>query len=339
MQSSQDVDLGIDAGDFTQWPDNDFILHLNPIWVTQLIKYVDEPYLRSVKFRNALLLTFHSVLGLAAIVWAAVGQSGDGDNGLTADLVIDLYSSDPDIKLPLQNNAGAMNVPYFVAVAPLISAIHHSLVCNMNSETLRKYIVVGGHYYRWVDYSLSAGHLTIGIAVLCGVRDVLILVGLGGLNIATMVTGLMLEKLNDRSGRLTVWLVGCLMQLFTWAIVLIVFGSALRVSGRVPSFVIVLMVVLLACYTAYGVFAYFEHIGPYRSMQMVPISSIIYSSDEANAPVAIVSLPSEQESKAELARRSKFEKGHDILSVVTKFCCILILFVGSMTRSDSIENP
>lgn len=323
-----DLSTGPQAGS-TKSVSADLVEYTSPVFNSFLSERITPQQIRRVKVRHALLAMVHGVMCLGGFVWAAVGKAG-----LTADVFTELYTESSAYNTPSIVDAGYISLPYFIAVAPAISFVHHLLYCQLSSEQIVANVSSGLHLYRWMDYSISAGVITISVAVMCGIRHIFVYIGIGGMNIGTMMCGFATEACPYGKPKIVFFSAGCLLQVMTWSIIYTMFGSALAVSDLVPSFVIVLNIVIICCYAAYAVEAYVEHIGPLRAVEKY--SRLIGA--ETDTGVSF-DAPTDQEAALVLDRRLKFDMLYDVLSLVTKACLLVIMIVGSNLRSGTIESP
>ena len=325
-----DVELSDNASTGSYKPNHpDWVEYANPVFNTFLPEYVNAKQIRSIRVRHALLAILHGIMCLGGFVWAAVGKSG-----LTADVFTELYTEESPYNTPSIVSAGYISLPYFIAVAPALSFVHHLSYCQLSSEQIVTNVATGMHLYRWMDYSISAGVITISVAVMCGIRHIFVYIGLGGMNIGTMMCGFATEVCPYGKPKVIFFSAGCVLQIMTWSIIYTMFGSALTVSDLVPSFVIVLNIVIICCYAAYGVEAYAEHIGPLKAIEKY--SRLIGTPTDNGVAF---DAPTEIEATTVLDRRLKFDMLYDVLSVTTKACLLIIMIVGSNLRSDTIKSP
>ena len=111
--------------------------------------------------------------------------------------------------------------------------------------------------FRWAEYSVSSTLMVLLIGFLAGVTDVTAVVGIAGANVAMILFGLRMERVNE--GRAEVewqpFVFGCVAGAFPWvAIGIAIVGSELEAAdGGPPTFVYVIFVTLLVLFMSFAV--------------------------------------------------------------------------------------
>jgi hypothetical protein len=160
-----------------------------------------------------------------------------------------------------------------VAVFLLLAAIDHAVVALPGVHSRYEGVLRRGRNpFRWTEYSLSATLMVLLIALISGITDVTALVGIAGANIAMILFGLRMERVNDQAHGRVDWepfAFGCVVGLLPWvAIVLSVGGAALDAPAGQgpPGFVWAIIVSLFLLFFSFAVvqFLQYRRIGRFR---------------------------------------------------------------------------
>jgi hypothetical protein len=144
---------------------------------------------------------------------------------------------------------GEMPVGYLAGVFLLLAAVDHAAVASVLRAWYEHQLERSQNAVRWIEYSFSASVMHVMIAMLCGVMSLYLLIAIVGLTAATMLFGLLQERMNwrfqgqpQKKSMLPFWL-GCIPYMFAWAILFAVFGQS---ASKAPAFVWVVMFGLFA---------------------------------------------------------------------------------------------
>jgi hypothetical protein len=118
---------------------------------------------------------------------------------------------------PQMKNLVDVPIGYFSAIFLMLAAVNHIYVATYGQEDYNLGISQGKNTFRWMEYGLSASLMHVMIAMLCGVCDVHLLLGIFGLTMTTMTFGYLQERTHDPELR-PFWL-GCVPHVFNWAII------------------------------------------------------------------------------------------------------------------------
>jgi hypothetical protein len=148
-----------------------------------------------------------------------------------------------------------LRIDLAVAAFLLLAAVDHLSVGTWARRWYERQATRGINPARWWEYSISASLMIVLIAMLAGVREGPALVALFGVNAATILFGLGMERLNVGRERVD-WrpfVYGCLVGSVPWiAIALQLVVSQDKTSG-VPGFVIAIFVTLLILFNTFAV--------------------------------------------------------------------------------------
>jgi len=138
-----------------------------------------------------------------------------------------------------------------LAVFLFISAFCHLLVSL--PKVFPWYIRnLGRHinYVRWYEYSLSASVMIVVIASLCGITDLVSLLGLFVLTAAMNLFGLIMELYNQNTAKTnwTAFIFGSIVGVVPWAAILLYFVKS---TPAPPTFVYAVVVSLMVLYAMF----------------------------------------------------------------------------------------
>lgn len=146
------------------------------------------------------------------------------------------------------------------AVASLVSAVGHgaAIVAIVWFRYADRWVHRNRPWIRWLDYGVTAPLLLVAIAVLCGTRDVAVLLGAALCMVGCIAAGARAEiaahdAVTPGADDERWWLgVGWAACGLAWLPVTVTFGLTAAVSGA-PAFVWVVFVAMAALYASFGV--------------------------------------------------------------------------------------
>ena len=143
-----------------------------------------------------------------------------------------------------------------VAAFLLLAALDHLLVALPPVRGwYERNLGRGVNVARWLEYSLSATIMVLLIAMLTGISDVAALIGIAGANVAMILFGHLMERVNDREGR-TDWLpfaYGCVAGIVPWLAITAQIAFSIDRGDGPPAFVYVIFFSLFALFNSFAV--------------------------------------------------------------------------------------
>ena len=129
-----------------------------------------------------------------------------------------------------------INMVYLVAAFLFMAAIAHGLATTFLRSLYEQDLRQGINKIRWVEYSLSAGIMTLAISLLVGVQDLSTLLLLFGIVVVASLFGLVVEthKLEQRWLRYSITAVAGLAP---WIVIVIYLISNAVYGSSSPSYV------------------------------------------------------------------------------------------------------
>jgi len=165
--------------------------------------------------------------------------------------------------LPLIVREGKAVVGYYSGVFLLLCFLDHFLVATLFRSQYEWYLKRAQNPFRWVEYSVSAAVMRIEIAQLSGMMDIHLLIAVFGLASATMLFGLLQERMtssehgNPKEKSLLAFWLGCVPHLFSWAIVMSYFFHGVS-NGDPPGFVWAIIFILFILDSTFAIAMYLQ---------------------------------------------------------------------------------
>jgi hypothetical protein len=122
----------------------------------------------------------------------------------------------------------------------------------------------GTNTLRMIEYSISATLMQIAIALVLGICDRLVIIGIAFLTVVTMLLGLIAEQLKDGIRKDMAWtahFTGWLSMSGVWIILGRQFLYTLEVSDgavKPPEFVYIIVIVIAILYCSFGLIQFFQ---------------------------------------------------------------------------------
>ncbi len=147
------------------------------------------------------------------------------------------------------------NYVYIPVSFVFLSAAAHFIVATVYKKRYADDLNKGINIARWVEYSVSASVMMVGIAMLVGVYDISTILLLFGLTSAMNLMGLVMELWNQKSSTvnwLAYWL-GCLFGIVPWVVVVWVLVAGAAYGSVAPTFVYFIYVSMFVMFTSFAV--------------------------------------------------------------------------------------
>lgn len=161
-----------------------------------------------------------------------------------------------------------LRVDIAVAAFLLLAAVDHLSVGTWGRRWYERQVTRGINPARWWEYSISASLMIVLIAMLAGVREGTALVALFGANAATILFGLIMERVNlgREAVRWRPFVYGCIVGAVPWIAIALQLAVSQSETSDVPGFVIAIFVTLLILFNSFAVNMWLQYrrIGPWR---------------------------------------------------------------------------
>ncbi len=170
---------------------------------------------------------------------------------------------------PAIQQIGRVPLAWLMVGFLLLSSLAHACIATLYRRRYERELPLGLNRARWIEYSLSASVMMVGIALLVGVYDLGSLVMIFGLVAVMNLTGLVMELDNQgvEPRRWSSFWVGCVAGIVPWLVVGLYFwASSSYGGGNIPTFVYWIYVSIFLFFNCFAVNMYLQYkrIGPWR---------------------------------------------------------------------------
>jgi len=202
----------------------------------------------------------HFVQGVAVVILSKSTTFPLNTSYLTLDTLASKTGS--PVLVSATRQIGNINLAYLVAAFFFMSAIAHLIIATVYRNTYEKNLKKGMNQARWVEYSISASTMMVGIAMLSGVYDASSLLMIFALDFIMNMMGLVMEVHNQTTKK-TNWLsyaIGCVAGIVPWLVFAIyIVGARNYGSGQIPSFVYWIYVSMFIFFSSFAVNMYLQY--------------------------------------------------------------------------------
>jgi len=148
-----------------------------------------------------------------------------------------------------------LSLPLLVAIFLFLSAAAHFLIATVFNKKYIQQVSMGINVARWIEYSLSASVMIVGIALLVGIYDVTSLVMLFALVGIMNLLGLVMEVHNQTTKK-TNWLsywIGCIAGIIPWIVVAFTLWLGANNGSSAPTFVYWIFVSIFLFFNTFAI--------------------------------------------------------------------------------------
>lgn len=195
-------------------------------------------------------------------------------------VTVSLSRTEKNLKWPILSrgfkNEGRIweyNLGWLLPVFPLLSATNHTIAVFKPNLNL--------NYFRWLEYSVSAGVMLWIICSLCGIVEIRSLVSIAILNAALQYIGYLIEKCKLENNNLQAkkfFNIGVMIHASIWIQIFVSFYTLLNNSKEdVPDIVYAIVVVMFSLFSIFGVWAMLYVYGKVKSYSGLETGYIILS--------------------------------------------------------------
>ena len=174
-----------------------------------------------------------------------------------------------------------LSLPLLVAVFLFICAAAHFTIATIYNNRYNSQLSRGINAARWIEYSLSASVMIVGIALMVGIYDVMSLVMLFALVAIMNLLGLVME-IHNQTTKKTNWisyLVGCLAGLVPWVVIAFSLWLGANNGSSAPTFVYWIFVSIFVFFNCFAVnmVLQYKKVGPWKNYLYGELIYIILS--------------------------------------------------------------
>jgi hypothetical protein len=212
---------------------------------------------------NRNLAILHALQGVAVLLLSATRALPISISFLTTDTLASTTAGHT-VLAPATHVLFNLNLAYLVAAFFFLSAIAHTLMATWYRPRYESELKQGKNRLRWVEYSLSASVMLVGIAILSGIYDAGSLLLIFALVAVMNLCGLVMETHNSLTKRARVnWLsymVGCIAAIAPWVVIAgAIIAANVYGSGNIPGFVYGIYASMYLLFTSFAVNMYLQY--------------------------------------------------------------------------------
>jgi hypothetical protein len=214
-----------------------------------MVETMDEVKFAKLKRFNMVMGFLHLIQG-GLMLWLSNNYSVPiKENLLGYDAVNQTFTT-------VTNTIINLRLGPMVAMFLFVSAIAHLSVSTYAYDWYVRNLKKGINYARWYEYAISSSIMIVVIATLCGIWELSALILIFALNATMNLFGLMMELHNQTTKKTnwTAFVFGSFAGLICWVVLgLYFFGSVLRASDAVPTFVYFIFVSLAVFFNIFAI--------------------------------------------------------------------------------------
>jgi len=148
-----------------------------------------------------------------------------------------------------------LSLPLLIAIFLFLSAAAHFTIATIYRKRYEAQLSRGMNAARWIEYSVSASVMIVGVALLVGIYDLTALIMLFALVAVMNLLGWVMEVHNQTTKK-TNWLsywVGCFAGAIPWVVVAIALWLGADNGSSAPAFVYWIFVSIFLFFNAFAI--------------------------------------------------------------------------------------
>lgn len=174
-----------------------------------------------------------------------------------------------------------LSLPLLIAIFLFLSAAAHFIIATVYNKQYTAHLARGINIARWIEYSLSASIMIVGIALLVGIYDAMSLIMLFALVGIMNLLGLIMEVHNQTTKK-TNWLsywVGCLAGVVPWIVIAFSLWLGADNGSSAPTFVYWIFVSIFIFFNAFAInmVLQYKKVGPWKNYLYGEFAYIVLS--------------------------------------------------------------
>jgi Heliorhodopsin len=218
---------------------------------------------------NATLYTWNKWLALLHLLQGAVIlvlSTSQTFPVVTNFLAIDPLATgqgDAPVLVSAVERVADINLAYLVATFFVMSAVAHAIVASVYRKKYEAGLANGINRARWIEYSLSASTMIVGIGALVGVTSLSAFIMLFALTAIMNLLGLVMEVANQgqKKVRWLSYIVGCIAGIVPWIVISEYLLSGAVYGDPAPTFVYAIFVSMFLFFSSFAVNMYLQYAG------------------------------------------------------------------------------
>ena len=162
-----------------------------------------------------------------------------------------------------------LSLPLLIVIFLFLSAAAHFTIATIANRQYFSQLSRGINVARWIEYSLSASIMIVGIALLVGIYDLMSLVMLFALVAIMNLLGLMME-IHNQTTKKTNWLsywIGCLAGIVPWVVIAFYLWLGASNGSSAPTFVYWIFVSIFIFFNTFAInmVLQYKKVGPWKN--------------------------------------------------------------------------
>lgn len=209
---------------------------------------------------NKWLALVHALQGAVILVLSTSVTFPVVTNFLTIDPLV-VGSEGAPVLVPAVELIADLNLAYLVAVFFFMSAIAHAIIASVYRKKYEAGLKVGINKARWIEYSLSASTMMVGIGALVGVVSLSAFVMIFALTAVMNLLGLIMEVMNQGRTKVS-WLsyiVGCIAGIVPWIVISEYLISGAMYGSTAPAFVYAIFASMFLLFSTFAINMYLQY--------------------------------------------------------------------------------
>lgn len=218
---------------------------------------------------NKWLALLHAFQGVLILVLSTDVLFPVFTNFLAVDPLATGNSGGMPTLVPATEQVGDINLAYLVAVFFFMSAAAHAIIATVYRKRYEAGLNQGINRGRWIEYSLSASTMMVGIGALVGVTSLSVFIMMFALTAVMNLLGLVMEVTNLGQTKVK-WLsfnIGCIAGIVPWIVISEYLISGAIYGTKAPTFVYWIFVSMFLFFVSFAVnmFLQYKKIGKWNN--------------------------------------------------------------------------
>lgn len=174
-----------------------------------------------------------------------------------------------------------LSLPLLIAIFLFLSATAHFIIATIYRKRYEAQLARGMNIARWIEYSLSASVMIVGISLLVGIYDLMSLVMMFSLVAIMNLLGMVMEVHNQTTKK-TNWLsywIGCLAGAIPWVAIAFCLWLGANNGSNAPTFVYWIFVSIFLFFNCFAInmVLQYKKVGPWKNYLYGELMYIILS--------------------------------------------------------------
>jgi len=209
----------------------------------------NEPKFKKLRNFNGVMGVIHAIQGILMLALSNDFSLPIQTNFLKFDTVTETIS-------PVTQTIVEIPVGPAIALFLFVTAFAHIYVATYGYKWYVRKVSSGINPARWYEYAFTSSLMIVILSMLTGIFDIAALLAIAAANASMNLFGLVMELHNQRTEKTdwTSFIFGSFAGAIPWVIIIIYFFGAILVNtDTIPTFVYVLIIVLLVFWCTFPI--------------------------------------------------------------------------------------